>query len=162
MPATPSRRGLTKADYEMLAAWRQALRRFLAFSRAAAEHEGIPPQQHQALLTIKGFPGRERVTIGELADHLLLRHHSAVGLVDRLVRQRLVRRVPSDTDRRRVHVALTPAGEAIVQRLSAVHLEELRLLSPQLRRLVDSMGRPRRSRAARGGEDGRAGVLSRS
>jgi DNA-binding MarR family transcriptional regulator len=139
MPAARSRRVLTKADYEMLAAWRYALRRFLAFSRAAAAQEGIPPQQHQALLAIKGFPGRDHVTIGELAERLHLRHHSAVGLVDRLVTQRLVRREPSETDRRRVHVALTPKGEALVQRLSAVHLEELRQLSPQLRRLVDSI-----------------------
>jgi DNA-binding MarR family transcriptional regulator len=157
MPAAFSRRALTKADYELLAAWRHALRRFLAFSRAAAEQEGIPPQQHQALLAIKGFPGREQVTVGELAERLLLRHHSAVGLVDRLVRQRLVRRVPSATDRRRVHVALTPAGEAIVRRLSTVHLDELRQLRPQLRRLVDSMVHPRRGPAAArsGGRDRR-------
>ena len=72
---------ITKAQYESLAALRYALRGFLRFSRDAARAAGIPPQQHQALLAIKGYPGREKVTIGELAERLHLRHHSAVWLV---------------------------------------------------------------------------------
>ena len=76
---------LTKKHYETLAAWRHALRRFLHFSQEAARAAGIPPQQHQALLAIKGFPERDHTTIGELAERLHLKHHSAVGLVNRLV-----------------------------------------------------------------------------
>lgn len=130
---------LTKAHYESLAALRHELRRFLSFSREAAREEGIPPQQHQALLAIKGFPGRDEVTIGELAERLHLRHHSAVGLVDRLARRQLVRRERSAKDRRRVCVALTTRGEALVARLSAAHLQELRQIGPELRRLLSVM-----------------------
>lgn len=123
----------------MLAALRHALREFLRFSRDAARTAGIPPQQHQALLAIKGYPHREYVTMGELAERLQVRHHSAVGLVDRLARRQLVRRVPVKEDRRRVHVSLTAKGEALIERLSEIHLAELREIRPKLRRLLDAM-----------------------
>jgi DNA-binding MarR family transcriptional regulator len=139
MRAPSPRLKLTKDDYETLAALRHALRRFLLFSRTAAEDRGVPAQQHQALLAIKGYPGRDYVTVGELAQRLHLRHHSAVGLVDRLARRKLVRRVSSQEDRRRVHVSLTARGEALVRRLSAAHLRELRQLGPELRRLIGSL-----------------------
>lgn len=128
---------LSKSHYETLSSLRHALRRFLAFSQAAAREEGIPPQQHQALLAIKGFPGREEVSIGELAEWLHLKHHSAVGLVDRLARRQLVSRVPSRKDRRQVNVKLTARGEALIQRLSEAHLDELKRLGPKLRELID-------------------------
>jgi DNA-binding MarR family transcriptional regulator len=130
---------LTKEHYEMLAALRHALREFLRFSQDAARTAGIPPQQHQALLAIKGYPEREYVTIGELAERLQVRHHSAVGLVDRLARRQLVRRVQVKEDRRRVHVSLTAKGEALIERLSEIHLAELREIRPKLRRLLDGM-----------------------
>lgn len=128
---------ITKRHYETLAAWRHALRRFLYFSQEAAREAGIPPQQHQALLVIKGMVGREYATIGELAERLRLKHHSAVGLVDRLSQRQLVRRRPSAKDRRRIEVQLTTRGEALIERLSAVHLRELRQLRPELQRLLD-------------------------
>ncbi|HVT71717.1 MAG TPA: MarR family transcriptional regulator [Lacunisphaera sp.] len=130
---------LQKRHYELLAAWRHALRRFHRFSREAARTAGLAPQQHQALLAIKGFPGRDFVSVGELADRLQLRHHSAVGLVDRLARRQLVRRQPSATDRRRQEIRLTAQGENLIGRLSAAHLRELRQLRPELRRLLASM-----------------------
>ena len=131
---------ITKAHYELLAALRHALRRFLHFSQEAAEGAGLTPQQHQALLAIKGFPGRDFATIGELAAQLHLRHHSTVGLVDRLVERRLVRRTPSKEDRRRVEVSLAPQGEQLIRKLSAVHLAELREHGPELHRLLGSIG----------------------
>lgn len=131
---------LTKRQYETLAAWRHALRQFLHFSQEAARSAGIPPQQHQALLVIKGFPERDYVTVGELADRLKLRHHSAVGLVDRLAERQLVAREASRTDRRRIEVRLTARGEALIERLSTVHLRELRQLGPELKRLLDAIG----------------------
>jgi DNA-binding MarR family transcriptional regulator len=130
---------IAKSHYELLAALRHALRRFQRFSRDAARDAGLTPQQHQALLAIKGFPGRDYVSIGELADRLQLRHHSAVGLVDRLVRRQLVRRTPSSDDRRRQEVRVTAQGEKLIGRLSAAHLKELRQLRPELRRLLESM-----------------------
>src|SRR6202453_717825 len=100
-------RQLIKAQYETLAEFRYILRQFVHFSETAAQAAGLTPQQHQALLAIKGFPGRDFVSMGELAERLQVRHHSAVGLVDRLVRQRLVCRLPSAADRRRVEVRLS-------------------------------------------------------
>src|SRR5215467_12307642 len=102
-----ARKRISKSQYENLAAFRYALRQLLHFSEAAAHGAGITPQQHQALLAIKGFPGRDTVTVGELAERLQLRHHSAVELLDRLVDLKLVARSPSTTDRRRVHVQVT-------------------------------------------------------
>src|SRR3974390_70976 len=105
MRAKPTR--LTKAEYELLADFRRALRQFLVFSENAARANGLAPQQHQALLAIKGFPGRDQVLIGELAERLQIRPHSAVGLANRLVAKGYVLRVTDQTDRRRVHLALT-------------------------------------------------------
>lgn len=116
---------LTNADYEGLAAFRFALRRFLAFSEENARAAGLTPQQHQALLSIKGAGGGE-LSIGALADHLLLKNHSTVELVGRLVKAGLVIREPSPEDRRRICVRLTPKGETVLRRLSQTNLLELR------------------------------------
>ena len=137
MPASPrapksSKRTLTKADYETLAAFRYALRRFLHFSEEAATRAGLTPQQHQALLAIKGFPGREQVTVGELAEKLQIRHHSAVGLVNRLAREELVQREAAPGDLRKVNVSLTDSGMRVLEELSASHAEELRQVGPNV------------------------------
>jgi DNA-binding MarR family transcriptional regulator len=137
MPASNPK--IAKTHYELLAALRHTLRRFESFSRDAARGAGLTPQQHQALLAIKGFPGRDYVSVRELADRLQLKHHSAVGLVNRLVQRLLARRTPSATDRRRQDVSVTPKGEKLLGRLSEAHLRELRQLRPELRRLLESM-----------------------
>ena len=128
---------LDKAQYEALAAFRYALRKFLRFSESAAQAAGITPQQHQALLAIKGFPGRDQVTVGELAERLQLRHHSVVGLIDRLVLEKLVARTPSQTDRRQVLVELTRGGEETLEKLSALHGKQLQRIGPELSRLLE-------------------------
>lgn len=134
-------KNLTKADYELLAEFRYTLRTFLGFSEAAATRHGVSPQQYQALLAIEGFPGRNWVSIGELAEKIRIAHHSAVGLVNRMVAVGLVVRTPSQEDRRRVQVALTAQGLAVLEKLYRVHQEELRSVGPQLigllRRAVD-------------------------
>lgn len=131
----------SKSQYEQLAAFRYALRQFLHFSEEAAHNAGITPQQHQALLAIKGFPGRDSVTVGELAERLQLRHHSAVGLVDRLVADKWVARVPSARDRRQVFVQLTGRGEDILERLSSAHAKQLKRTGLELiRRLKQLVG----------------------
>jgi DNA-binding MarR family transcriptional regulator len=131
---------IRKDEYEALAEFRYALRLFLHFSERAAEQAGLAPQQHQALLAIMGFPGREQVTIGELAERLQIRHHSAVGLVDRLVAQGLVAREHSAGDRRQVYVALSERGLALLEQLSTAHRDELRRLGPQWRALLEQIG----------------------
>jgi DNA-binding MarR family transcriptional regulator len=130
------KRRLSKAQYELLASFRYALRRFLHFSERAAYAAGITPQHHQALLAIKGFPGRESASVGELAERLQIRHHSAVGLVDRLVAEKLVRRQSARNDRRLVHVRLTRRGERVLEALSALHQTQLKTLGPELRRML--------------------------
>jgi len=130
--ANEPRRPLSKADFEALAAFRYELRRFLRFSEEAARAHGLTPQQHQLLLAVKGFPGRDWATIRDLADRLQLRHHSVVGEVDRAVESGLVVREPHPDDRRAVRVRLTPAGESVLEQLSLAHRDELGRLRQRL------------------------------
>lgn len=134
-------RQLVKAQYETLAEFRYALRQFIHFSEEAAHAAGITAQHHQALLAIKGYPGRDSVTVGELAERLQLRHHSAVGLVDRLVAEKLVSRVPSTEDRRQVFIQLTSRGENVLAKLSSAHSQQLRRMGPELSRLLKQLTR---------------------
>lgn len=119
-------------DYASLLEFRTALRRFMSWSEQQARQAGLTPVQHQLLLAVRGHRGPSAPTIGELAAYLVLRHHSAVELVDRAQRAGLVRRKIDLTDRRVVRVALTAAGESHVEQLSALHLDELRRLAPLL------------------------------
>ena len=122
--------------YRELAEFRYRIGRFLRFSQQAARAGGIAPGQHQLLLAVKGSPDDEAPTIGSLAGRLGIRHHSAVGLVDRLAARRLVRRRRDDRDRRQVHVELTPQGEELLRRLSIHHRAELRTEGPALVRAL--------------------------
>jgi len=133
--------GLKRADYRTLAQFRYLLRKFGSFSEAAAQAEGLSAQSHQALLAIHGHPAAEAVTIGALSERLNIRHHSAVGLVDRLAARRLVRRTRDPQDGRRVHLALRPEGRVLLARLSRVHRDELRRIGPTLKRLLAQVGR---------------------
>jgi len=127
---------LTPGDYEALARFRRGLRAFLHFSAEAARAEGVAPAQHQLLLAIKGMPPATATatatadgpTIGEVAEWLVLRHHSAGELVDRAVAAGLVVRATDPDDARCQRLHLTAAGEATLARLSALHREELRRL----------------------------------
>jgi DNA-binding MarR family transcriptional regulator len=136
MSRRPRARRLPEADYERLAEFRYLLRQFLIFSEDAAEEAGLTAQQHQALLAIKGFGGTRPMTTGDLATRLGIRHHSAVGLVDRLLSKSLVRRKTGSEDRRQVLLSLTPKAEALLARLSAAHRDELRRLAPLLHTLL--------------------------
>lgn len=135
------RRPLAAADYVRLAEFRFLLRRFLVFSERAARRAGLTVQQHQALLAIKGGVEREAVTVGDLAARLAIRHHSAVGLVDRLELKGLVRRWSARSDRRQIRVALTSKAESKLARLSAVHRDELERLAPLMRVLLAEFAR---------------------
>lgn len=130
---------LSKAHYAQLAAFRYHLRQFLHFSELAAQNAGITPRQHQALLGIKGFPNRETITIGKLAEQLHIAHHSAVGLVDRLVEQNLIAREQGADDRRQVYVKLTDHGLRILEQLTGAHRAEIRRLGPSLELLLDGL-----------------------
>jgi DNA-binding MarR family transcriptional regulator len=127
---------ITKAEYEALAALRYRLRQFLRFSEEAAHGLGFTPQQHQALLAIKGLPRADRMTIGELAERLQIRHHSAVGLANRLTANGLVKRTINPADRRQVNLTLTPRGEKVLENLSATHRAQLRQIGPEIEKLL--------------------------
>ena len=128
---------IKQSEYEALATFRYSLRQFLRFSEEAAQSVGLTPHQHQALLTIKGFPNRQQITIGELAERLQVRHHSAVELVNRLAADGLVLRESSEKDHRQVFVILTERGTNLLEQLAATHKQELRRVGPQLNQLLE-------------------------
>lgn len=127
--------GLDQRDYERLLAFRTGLRRFLSWSGQQAEAAGITPAQHQLLLAVRGHPDRRGPTVGEVAGYLLVRHHSAVELIDRAVAAGLVTRQVASEDARTVRIALTPLGLERLEGLAASHLEELNRLTSDLHAL---------------------------
>jgi DNA-binding MarR family transcriptional regulator len=127
--------GLDQHDYERLLAFRTGLRRFLSWSRQQAEAAGITPAQHQLLLAVRGHPDPRGPTIGEIAAYLMVRHHSAVELIDRAVAAGLVARRADSDDARTVRIALTADGRERLERLAAAHLEELDRMTSQLHTL---------------------------
>ena len=114
---------MSAADYQALAEFRYQVRRFLRFSEQAARRAGLEPAQHQLLLAVKASTGEPGV--GQLAERLQLRHHSVVGLIDRLAESGLVRRSRAEGDRRQVRIWLTAKGEAVLHELSLEHRAEL-------------------------------------
>jgi DNA-binding MarR family transcriptional regulator len=126
MPSSPSK--LTKSDFSALSEFRYQMRRYEHFSETAVQSEGITPLQYLLLLHVKGFPGRDWATVGELAERLQAKQHGVVALVTRCEAMGLVERRANADDRRRVEVHLLPAGESILSRLAAIHRAELRAL----------------------------------
>ncbi|HKT78039.1 MAG TPA: MarR family transcriptional regulator [Sphingobium sp.] len=126
---------LTDADYRALAEFRFALRQFQAFSDEKATQMGLTAQQHQALLALRAAPVEE-ATVGFVAKRLLLKPHSATGLVDRLEKLGLVTRGSTSTDRRRAQLQLTPRALELLASLSATHRDEIRRLRPLLDELL--------------------------
>lgn len=133
---------LATRDYAQLAAFRLALRRFLRFSEGAATAIGLTSQHYQAMLVVRGCPDERRVTIAELAQQLLIKHNSAVELVDRLVAEDLVVRVASNADRRKVELQLTDRGRQVLAELAAMHRRELQQIGPVLKRFLGELSRP--------------------
>ena len=119
---------MTKRDYEALANFRYQLRRFLRFSEDVTRRQGVTALQYLLLLQIRGFPGREWATVGELAERLQAKQHGVVSLISRCEAAGLVRRSASRADRRRVEVTLTRKGQERLERLARVHRAELHAL----------------------------------
>ena len=128
---------LSDEHYQALASIRHELRRFLHFSEHAASTTGITAQQHQVLLAIRASGGE--MLVGALAEHLLLRPHSASEHVDRLAKLGLVRREESRSDRRQVPIALTREGRTLLASLSRAHRDELRRIRPLLSQLIERL-----------------------
>jgi len=123
---------LGDADYERLLEFRDGLRRFLRWSEEQSTTVGLTPAQHQSLLAVRGHADERGPTVGDVADHLLLRRHSVVGLVNRAAAAGLLTRAPDLDDQRVVRLKLTKLGARRLEQLSALHLEELRRLAPSL------------------------------
>jgi DNA-binding MarR family transcriptional regulator len=130
---------LSDTDYERLLAFRLGLRRFLHWSEQQVAAAGLTPTQHQLLLVVRGSELATGPTIREVSEALLLRHHSAVELVDRAEHAGFVARSRDDQDRRVVRVQLTRRGRDLLERLSQRHLRELHLLAPALEGLLDTV-----------------------
>ncbi len=132
---------LSRSEYEMLAAFRYKLRQFLSFSEKAAEGVGLTQQQYQALLAVRAHRGPELLTITDLAAQLLVKHHSAVGMVNRLEELGMVRRQPSPEDRRKVGIRLSRTGGRVFDRLASIHRGELQRIGPDLGRFIEYFAR---------------------
>jgi DNA-binding MarR family transcriptional regulator len=130
---------LATRDYARLASFRHALRGFVRFSESAAAQEGLTSQHYQAMLILRGWPEGEPVSINDLAQQLLIKHNSAVGLVDRLAEVGLVVREPSTVDRRKVELHLTQRGRQVLARLAAIHQGELRRIAPIMKRFFTEL-----------------------
>ncbi|MDB6062374.1 MAG: MarR family transcriptional regulator [Verrucomicrobiaceae bacterium] len=124
MPRSP----LSKKQFEALSEFRYQLRRFLRFSEEAVKADGMTPLQYLLLLHIRGFPGRDWATVGELAERLQMQHHGVVALLTRCEEADLVQRKKSATDRREVEIRLTPLGKRQLERLAELHQAELQSL----------------------------------
>lgn len=133
----PDTEKLTDADYAALADFRHALRAFQAFSEVRVAEYGLTPQQHQVLLAIRGA-GTKPVTVGHVAERLILKPHSASGLVVRLEALGFVARKPSPVDGRQAVVELTPKARELLEHLSTIHREEIVRLRPLLKTLLDT------------------------
>ncbi|MBY5466403.1 MarR family winged helix-turn-helix transcriptional regulator [Rhizobium leguminosarum] len=136
---TGAKKILSTADYQMLATLRFTLRKFSDFSTSAAQEEGLPSQQHQALLAIKGHAGSEAMTIGLLASRLLIAPHTATELVNRLTRSGLVARKVDSADKRRQFLELTGKAEEIMLRLTSTHMTEIKEMAPELILLLQKL-----------------------
>jgi DNA-binding MarR family transcriptional regulator len=125
-------------NFEALADFRYAIRRYLNFSERNARKAGLEPQQYQALLAIKGLGELKSATIGVLAERLQIQHHSAVELMDRLEKRGMIRRQRSSSDRRKVVVELTKRGDAKLKRVSLPHRDELQTAGRKLLRALET------------------------
>ncbi len=127
---------LSNDQFQTLASFHYALRKLLRASENVAMDLGLTPQHHQALLALRGAPDRMPCTIGDLAELLQIKHHSTVGLVNRLVHHGYVVREQGKEDRRNVFVKLTKEGSSVLDRMGAAHHYELQFITPELMNLL--------------------------
>jgi len=130
---------ISPSEYQAMAELRYRVRLFLREGDAAARSAGLEPQQYLLLLAIRGMPDGATANIQSLADSLLIRHHSAVELVDRLEKHGYVRRTRGKEDRREVFVSLLPKGQRVLERVLQQRVSELRAGGRQLIRAIDAV-----------------------
>jgi DNA-binding MarR family transcriptional regulator len=123
---------LQQDDYEALAAFRYAMRKFLRVSKVVLAKAGLTPEQYEALLALKVSGNSAGLNIGELSERLQVKHHTAVSLVGKLVAGKLVDRAMGNEDRRCVNLELTARGKNLLKRMAAVHRREMRARSGEM------------------------------
>lgn len=116
---------LEKHDFEVLADFRYQIRKFERFSETVTRKHGITPLQYLLLLHIKGYPGRDWATVGELAERLQTQQHGVVALISRCENLGFVERRRSDKDRRRIEIHLLRDGQKVLNKLARLHRAEL-------------------------------------
>ena len=128
-------------DYEALASFRYAMRKFLRFSKEElAARAQLTPEQYEALLAIRAFRSKRGLTISDLSERLQVKHHTAISLVDKLAARNVLVRRPSTEDRRLVYLQLTRKGRGVLSSVAAIHREELKMRSPEM---IDALKRLR-------------------
>ncbi|MBV8208041.1 MAG: MarR family transcriptional regulator [Acidobacteria bacterium] len=140
-------RALSTAEYRALAQFRYHIRRFLRFSEKAARESGLETQQYQLMLAIKAEPAPP--TVGEIAERMQIQHHSGVELVNRCEQNGLVKRTPSDFDRRKVYLDLTPEGERLLKKLARHHRAALSTMAPMMLQALEQISKKVKRRARR-------------
>ncbi len=149
------------ARYRLLANFRYEIRQFLAFSEKAARAAGLEPQQHQALLAVKGLPPHRIATISVLSERLQIAHHSAVELVNRLEAKSLIRRSRVSSDRRAVVLSLTAGGDKLLREVTAPHVAELKKAGRKLLQALTSALNHRDAAHLRGEKSQNAATATR-
>ena len=122
---------LEKRDFEILADFRYQIRRFVRFSEEVTRQNGVTPLQYLLLLHVRGFPGRDWASVGELAERLQAQHHGVVALISRCEKLGFVERRQSSEDRRRIEIHLMKNGEKVLNKLARLHRAELLSLQGQ-------------------------------
>ena len=130
---------LSDEDYWRLLEFRTAIRKFLQYSKTQAAKLDLTPTQHQLLLAIRGHRREGGPTIGDIAESLLIKHHSAVELVDRAEGAGLVKRRQDSVDQRVVRLSLTRSGASKLERISMANLAEVGRLSPEFNEVWDAI-----------------------
>ncbi len=147
----PSAALVTKADgAERL--WHSLLRTTGLVRHAMQPHfsrYGISGPQWGVLRVLHGAEaaGNGEIRLSDLGERLLIRPPSVTGVVDRLERMGLVRRLAGGNDRRVRRVGLTAAGRSLVAEVQVGHPARIRSLfdhftlreREQLRRLLDRL-----------------------
>ncbi|HEY5194945.1 MAG TPA: MarR family winged helix-turn-helix transcriptional regulator [Solirubrobacteraceae bacterium] len=134
---------LLDEDYQRLLTFRKELREFLRWSERSAHNAGLTPSLHQLLLVVRGHPTIPGPTIGQAAQALDIRHHSAVELAQRAEGTGLICRERDPLDHRRIHLELTDHGRQQLEALTRAHLPRIKVLAAILDHVLQGPGIPR-------------------
>lgn len=117
-----------------------------AMDRRLQDEAGIPLRWYDVLLELSDAPD-DRLTMGELADRVVLSRTRVSRVVDELEEARLVRRDAHEVDRRSSYAVLTAAGRRTFDAAAPVYRRAITdtfatgLSDAELRAVRDVLGR---------------------